>query len=418
MSNWREINRSAEDLGFVADDDSGEAKCGRAQAGCSVSVDEYGKKVNCREIGNYREIERSAEDLAFSEESGEQVDALMDNAYRSAQEKRRQEEEAARISSSHAAEVRDAHNELWRKDLRGLLMGSAAFKLVVGIIGLFVGLYVMSGLLSLVRLMTDGSLLVRCLAGAFFAVAVGGVVFCACQVWKLLRRLPSIEQVVKTGDAEFSEEQMRRICGYVAAYPSNGDSNRHPDGEEAKRIDEHGLSKRIDDLKGTLVRTEEGAYIVNDSDAFGKTFLAFQDGQRKTADEIVWRYAKVTGVTTAGCPWKAGDMLIVLCNTVLMTCAIARVYNRKMDSCQALRHVFRWIGNLYLAGQMQDLAEGAAEAGCNNFSPEHWDSDWLGSIASCFKKFFGKAAEGVAIGFLVYRLGQSAIKAFEMVRKE
>lgn len=36
----------------------------------------------------------------------------------------------------------------------------------------------------------------------------------------------------------------------------------------------------------------------------------------------------------------------------------------------------------------------------------------------CLKKFFGKAAEGIAVGFLVYRLGQSAIKAFEMVRKE
>lgn len=363
-------------------------------------------------MSNCREIIRRSEDfgLPSGEGSSESNQRKMREHLLVAAEKKRQEERSARASSSNAVKMRGAHNELWRKDLHGLLMGGTAFKLVMGIIGLFVGLYVMSGLLSLVRLMADGSLLVRCLAGAFFVVAVGGVAFCAFQTWKLLRRLPSIEQVIRAdvaklraGDAKLSDEELGRVCDYVAAYSSD------------EREQSNELSERIGRLKN-MVRKEDGAHAVKDSAEFVKKFIEFQDEQRKKADEIVLRYRNATGVATAGCPWKAGDMLIVLCNTVLMTCAIARVYGRKMDSSQALRYVFRWIGNLYLAGQMQDLTEGVTEK-LKGVLPDDWLTGLNAAFLSAGGKILGKLGEGAANALLLHRLGQQAIRSFEALRE-
>lgn len=132
--------------------------------------------------------------------------------------------------------------------------------------------------------------------------------------------------------------------------------------------------------------------------------------------QVVKECAMQTGLKTAVCPWSTGDVLIVFINTTLMACSIARIFHRRIDKNQAIRLAFKWIGQLYLVGQMQDLADCAAKGIADKVSDILKEVDLAEGCCSVLKPFMGKAAEGAGNAYLVYRLGRCAIREFAILK--
>ena len=126
--------------------------------------------------------------------------------------------------------------------------------------------------------------------------------------------------------------------------------------------------------------------------------------QDERAKEIIGKTWKLVAIKTAASPWKIVDMIAVVYNSTVMITKLAKLYNRRTSSRAAFRLVCRWIINIYIAGEMGEVAQGATE----------WASasDLISATYKPLAGFVGKIAEGGANAFLVYRLGCRAMTYF------
>lgn len=312
-------------------------------------------------------------------------------------------EEARRIDECHEraqqeerqkiAEEKKKWEHKWKEDFATLLKKGVAFKLAFWSIALFIAAYVATNFISLIKLFVEGNALVRVVIGFVIVLLFSIVCFCTYYAWRLLKELPQFRTVQEGMD----DEQTREILyEYIKDFPSAEQFNGAYAGELC-------FSDSVRKLKGVDFEGEEYRAIEHE-------FKVFQVCQEKVALDIAKKCAIATGLKTVASPWKSADVLIVFINTVLMTCAIARVYNRRFDKHQAFRYVFKWLGVLYVAGQGEEIKEKVADAVSENFD--------VGSsvLTAVIGKFVGKAAEGGLVGLLVYRLGKMAVKEFSLMK--
>lgn len=152
-----------------------------------------------------------------------------------------------------------------------------------------------------------------------------------------------------------------------------------------------------------------------DSAGFIEEYNRFQLALDKQALAIIKHYAKIIGIKTAASPWKVVDIIAVFFNSTLMVSKIAKVYHRQVSRQQAFRLVIHWFVNLYISGELGQIAEGAADAiaqGASEWLGEEGISSVLQPAVPLLAKFGGKIAEGGVNAYLAYRLGSRACNHF------
>lgn len=190
--------------------------------------------------------------------------------------------------------------------------------------------------------------------------------------------------------------------GYIKSFPSRD--------EYAQAA---GFSKDAPALQ-MLARLKDHKYA--DSVGFIEEFENFQRSLDTRSLEIIKKYAKMIAVKTAASPWKAIDVISVFFNSTLMVCELAKVYHRKTTRHEASRLVVRWFVNLYISGELGQIAEGGADIISDGAS------EWIGSegvaafvqpAVPLLAKFGGKIVEGGVNAYLAYRLGRRASEYFK-----
>ena len=171
--------------------------------------------------------------------------------------------------------------------------------------------------------------------------------------------------------------------------------------------------KNGDDALCMLSRLRDHKYA--DSVGFMNEYDRFQLELDKQALAIIKHYSQIIGIKTAASPWKVVDIIAVFFNSTLMVSKIAKVYNRQVPQRQAFRLVIHWFVNLYISGELGQIAEGATDAiaqGASEWLGEEGISAVLQPAVPLLAKFGGKIAEGGVNAYLAYRLGVRACTHF------
>ena len=282
----------------------------------------------------------------------------------------------------------------WSADFISAIAGSKAVRLVTIVVGLFVGTYLVSNLLALLRLVESPNPIVRIVAMALSVVLTIGIVVCVWYAYCIFRRLPRFtpETFVRGQDPVGVAKKLSD--DYISKFPT--------DESELVKFDRPGitLSSLIRELKGLNPEVDSAGWL--------KKFEEFQERQGKIAESIITDSWKSVGIKTAACPWSSADVLIVFVNTTMMVASLAQVYHRKMTKPAAFRCVVRWLGYLYISGRFQDMSKSLVDsAGC-----------LVEPIANVpiLKSFFGKVIEGGGNALMTYRLGNYAVDQFKALK--
>ena len=325
--------------------------------------------------------------------SSEQRNIATDNFALQAKRADKRKEELRREEERKAVEEKNKWEQKWKEDFSTLLRKGVVFKFFFWSIALFIGAYISANFISLIKLCVDGNGLVRVVVGIVIVLLLIMICFCAYYAWRLLRELPKFKTVQEGAK---DDESRRILYDYIKKFPIAENFT----GAYANGVCFSDSVQRLKELA-----LEDKGYR-----GIEREFKNFQNRQEEIALDIVKKCAIATGLKTAASPWKSADVLIVFINATLMTCAIARVYNRRFDKHQVLRYVIKWLGVLYVAGQGEEIKEKVADAVSENLE--------VGSnvLTAVLGKFVGKAAEGGLVGLLVYRLGKMAVKEFSLMK--
>ena len=290
-----------------------------------------------------------------------------------------------------------------------LLANEKVWKTVKWIGVIIAAVWLLSHLVSLISVISTSVGATRYVAMVCVTVLVvvcllAGVLFC-----RVFRSLPRFAQSIKKNDGKIVNED--KLRSYVA---SLGEMY-HQEGSYRKVV-----SEKAEEYLRNLQTKDFGGI----RDSWIACFEKMQEEQVKRAKQCVASYAKMVGVGTATCPWKAGDVYIVFSGSIALVVEIARIFNRiDVNRYVAFRLIRGWLSEMYIAGHLQDVTElavskvnltnGTAEVG----EPETW-ADILGTFAEPLKKVLGKVSEGAVNGLLCYRFGKMAIREFSQLRYE
>lgn len=219
-------------------------------------------------------------------------------------------------------------------------------------------------------------------------------VFClAGYVWFHFRKMPRIEQINAVSYASRAELRRQLVDSYFSKFPKPevyAAINEFPSG---------GTNRTRELVVETLDKLQHDNV---DNASWFHEFERFQKQQDEQAKTIIWNAGKLVGAKTAISPWKIVDMIAVLYNSTIMIAKLARLYNRCISKQAAFRLVFRWIVNIYIAGELGDMAQGTSE----------WLTDFFAGALKPFAGIIGKLAEGGTNGAFVGRLGIRAVAEF------
>ena len=183
--------------------------------------------------------------------------------------------------------------------------------------------------------------------------------------------------------------------------------------QELDRYAEQSGFKQGDAALSMLSRLRDHKFA--DSVGFMDEYDRFQLALDKQSLAIIKHYAKIIGIKTAASPWKVVDIIAVFFNSTLMVSKIAKIYHRQVSRQQAFRLVIHWFVNLYISGELGQIAEGAADSiaqGTANWLGDEGFSSILQPAVPLLAKFGGKIAEGGVNAYLAYRLGCRACEYF------
>ena len=303
----------------------------------------------------------------------------------------RKQEIIKKMKEEEARREKDA----WSADFIAAIAGSKVVRLISIVVGLFVGTYLVSNLMDLLRLIDSPNLVVRIVAMVLSAVLTLGIGVSIWYAYCVFRKLPSFkpEKYVQGDDKMGVVKRLSK--NYIAKFPEET--------WELVKFDKGDvvISSLIQDLKEMNPESN--------CDKWLEKFEELQENQRKIADAIILDSWKSVGIKTAACPWKSADALIVFVNTTLMVASLAEVYHRRMTKMAAFRYVVKWLGLLYISGRLQDMSESCVDMAGHMAEP-------LGNLFTTIpllKQFIGKAAEGGANAYMTYRLGNYAVNEFK-----
>ena len=226
------------------------------------------------------------------------------------------------------------------------------------------------------------------------------IVVLAVYAIMLFRRMPQVEQFSEA-DFEGREDELQDLLAtrYLAQLPS-----------PQKYAEENGFVRNGGDVADAPIvdsirrLTGEMPSHCSGNDGWIRLFKEFQALQDERAKAIIKRAWELVAVKTAASPWKVVDMIAVIYNSTIMVARLARLYNRRTSGRAAFRLVCRWFINIYIAGEMGDVTQGAVEWASAN--------ELISATYKPLAGFIGKIAEGGANAFLVYRLGCRAMVYF------
>lgn len=281
--------------------------------------------------------------------------------------------------------------------------GPTVTKLIVYSCWSLVALWVLNVFYSVVRnVLVAQTRQESVLAMLLLLATVAVFAFISIYAWSLFASLPRIQSVCRAKYENRGFRLREKIRDeYLGELKSPGEYAM-----KAGVPSDSALAVKLKDLK---------THHYADSAAFIRDFMEFQELQEKRAAEVVKKYAKLIAIKTAASPWRMVDMAAVFYNSTLMVCEISRIYNRRTSRPHAFRLILGWTVNLYVSGEIGQVAEETATA-LNNSLDEWLGDDGLGAMLQpalpLLSKFVGKAAEGGLNAYLAYRLGKRAIGAF------
>ncbi|MBO7655278.1 MAG: DUF697 domain-containing protein [Kiritimatiellae bacterium] len=227
---------------------------------------------------------------------------------------------------------------------------------------------------------------------------IGCIVFAIALFRRLFKTVIRFDQIAEPEDAAGRAETRDRLLNrYVLKMPPS-------ETYVAQFPEEGGLRESVKESLRVLTGTEPEL----PPDGWLAEFKKFQGLQDRLAKQRIRAYAKWVAIKTAVSPWKIVDMIAVFYNSSRMVYDLALIYNKSITRVRAARLVFAWFVNLYIAGQIGDITESAAETGMD-FMTELGLTNLASKIAG---KFIGKFAEGGLNAFLIYRLGHMAMREF------
>lgn len=236
---------------------------------------------------------------------------------------------------------------------------------------------------------------------AIFLIEVSVVWYVIYFAKKTFAKLPEVVQLHRKGQSDQTLARQLRN-DYILQFPEPGQYAKFAGFD------------RDDEALQLLVRLRDHKYA--DSAGFMNEYDQFQAALDKRASGVIKKYAKLIGLKTAASPWKAVDIIAVFFNSTLMVCDIASVYHRQVSRQTAFRLVVRWFINIYISGELGQVAEGAADAiakGTSEWLGEDGVSAVLQPAVPLLAKFGGKIAEGGINAYLAYRLGRRASEYFK-----
>ena len=227
---------------------------------------------------------------------------------------------------------------------------------------------------------------------------LGCLLFAGVLIYRLFKTVIRFEQIPEPDDAEGEAQAKERLLTrYVGKLPPvERYALLFPEEAGSRAAVAEALAK----LQSGMPEETPAAWL-----ALFKTFQGIQD---RLAKQKIRVYAKWVALKTAVSPWKIVDMIAVFYNSTRMVYDLAMIYNKGVSRSRAARLVFNWFVNLYIAGQIGDITESAAESGMD-FMTELGLANFASKIAG---KFIGKVAEGGLNAFMIYRLGHMAMREF------
>lgn len=336
-------------------------------------------------------------DVPAADSTEEEHQRLMGNRDQELEEEKREKEERARVELMKLMEG------------NRLLANEKLWKAVKWITATLVSTWIISQVLSLISIVNNSTGIARYATLACVIAIAAVCIWCVVLCYRVFKSVPRIAHSIKTNDGKiFNEKEMKTYVQKLGKqYPVKG---------SYAKIVSIDAERYLRDLQ----EKDFGGV----SDGWIDCFEKLQGEQKKRAMECVSRYAKMVGVGTATCPWKAGDVFIVFSSSISLVVEIARIFNRiDVNRYVAFKFIRGWLSQMYIAGHLQDVTELAvskASGAAGDHVSDASDTwvDILGTFAVPLKKVLGKVSEGAVNGFLCYRFGKMAIREFSQLRYE
>ena len=354
--------------------------------------------VESSPAGNGLRVKRGmCPDVPAVDSTPEEHERLMEQRDEELEEERREKEERARIELMRMMEG------------NRLLANERVWQTIKWITAFLVSTWIISQVLSLISIVNNSTGIARYATLACVIAIAAVCIWCVVLLYRVFRSVPRVEHSIKTKDGKiFNEKEMKTYVRKLGEqYPVEGSYAKIVSGDAERYL----RDLQNNDFGGV-------------SDGWIACFERLQGEQRKRAMECVSRYAKMVGVGTATCPWKAGDVFIVFSSSISLVVEIARIFNRiDVNRYVAFKFIRGWLSQMYIAGHLQDVTELAvskASRAAGDHLPDASDTwaDILGTFAEPLKKVLGKVSEGAVNGLLCYRFGKMAIKEFSQLRYE
>lgn len=336
-------------------------------------------------------------DVPVVDSTEEEHKRLMEERDQELEEERREKEESAR-------------DELMRlMEGNRLLANEKVWKTVKWITAILASTWIVSQVLSFISTVNNSTGIARYVALTCVVAIAAVCIWCVVLFYKVCKSVPRVEHSIKTNDGKiFNGKELKTYVQKLGKkYPVEG---------SYAKIASIDAERYLRDLL-----TKDFGCV---SDGWIDCFEKLQGEQKKRAMECVSGYAKMVGVGTATCPWKAGDVFIVFSSSISLVVEIARIFNRiDVNRFVAFKLIRGWLSQMYIAGHLQDVTELAvskvSRAVGNHLSDA--SDTWvniLGTFAEPLKKVLGKVSEGAVNGLLCYRFGKMAIREFSQLRYE
>lgn len=135
----------------------------------------------------------------------------------------------------------------------------------------------------------------------------------------------------------------------------------------------------------------------------------FQDTLDAVAKKRIVKYSANAGLMAGISPFPLMDRLIVLSSSLALLKELLEIYSLKPSWDKNLVLMAHVIANTYFSGMIGDVAEGGID------SITEMAGDTLANVPNLALKIAGKATETALQGYMVYRLGNAAMRVLRPV---
>lgn len=248
------------------------------------------------------------------------------------------------------------------------------------------------------------------LLGCFLAYSIASLAGAFLSLRKGLRvRVETLERLSRRSELRQialvrSREAVAKLRQYLRDYPL-------APGDERQLAAFGFTTSEIGSLREKRARLLDPSLQPSDTEWIESFQASYQSILGEVARRAVSRYSIKIGAATAAAPHPLMDTMLVLMASLRMVRDLCGIYDLRTSNLGAVAIVTRALAHGYLAGQMQEITEGAAERITGTLLGEAAP----GVLQGVLKKLVGKGAEALANGLMLRRLGLATIRLLEPV---